>query len=186
MFDWQLSQSFTIITHQYINIFTRLQLFISSYHQNAARINSIFQFIILQIISIINVFYTSIALILKYSTLYQSKPFFSKTVSCTSRKKPINDCNDYTILENRKFDILTVKHQYKSSDNDHDYIRYYAKRPKTSTSTHFKFLPFNNYLLYNLSSERVPKSPLGSLVTPIVNCIKSGRTIHILLKSDTQ
>lgn len=185
MFDWQLFQSFTITTHQYINIFTRLQLFISSQHQNAASINSIFQFIILQIISVINVFYTSITLFLKYSTFYQSEPFFSKTVSCASRKKPIHDCKDYTILENRKLDVLTVKHQYNSSDNNHDYIRYYAKRPKTSTSIHFKFLPFNNYLLYSLSSERVPKSPLGSLVTPIVNCIKSGRTIHILLKSDT-
>lgn len=186
MLDWQLPKSFTITTHQYINIFTRLQLFISSHYQNTAVINSIFQFIIHQIISIINVFYTSIALILKYSTLYQSEPFFSKTVSCTSRKKPIHNCNYYTILENRKLDILTVKHQYKSSDNNHDYIRYYAKRPKTSTSIHFKLLSSNNYLLYNLSSERVPKSPLGSLVTPVVNCIKSGRTSHILLKSDTQ
>lgn len=186
MFDWQLSQSFTIVTHQHINIFTGLQLFISSHHQNAASIHSIFQFIILQIISVINVFYTSIALILKYSTLYQSEPFFSKTVFCTSRKKPIHNCNDYTILENRKLDILTVKHQYKSSDNNHDYIRYYVKRPKTFTFIHFKFLPSNNYLLYSLSSERVPKSPLGSLVTPIVNCIKSGRTIHIFLMSDTQ
>lgn len=186
MLDWQLSQPFTIITHQYINIFTRLQLFISSHYQNAASINSISQFIILQIISIINVLYTPIAFILKYSTLYQPEPFFSKTVSCTSCKKPIHDCNDYTTLENRKLDVLTIKHQYKSHYNNHDYIRYYAKRPKTSTSIHFKFLPSNNYLLYNLSSERVPKSPLGSLVTPMVNCIKSGRTSHILLKSDTQ